>query len=52
MTVTSSECRGSNVIIERAVQVTSTELLWVQVRGDDEATARDVLDSVRTHLVF
>ncbi len=52
MTVTSSRCRGSEVIIERAVQVTSTELLWVQVRGDDEATARGVLDSVRTHLLF
>jgi eukaryotic-like serine/threonine-protein kinase len=52
LTVTSSECRGSHVIIERAVQVTSTELLWVQVRGDDAATARKVLDSVRTHLLF
>jgi hypothetical protein len=52
MTVTSSKCRGSNVIIERAVQVTSTELLWVQVRGDDAVTARAVLDSVRTHLLF
>jgi hypothetical protein len=52
MTVTSSRCRGSNVIIERAVQVTSTELMWVQVRGDDAATARDVLKSVRTHLLF
>jgi hypothetical protein len=52
MTVTSSKCRGSNVIIERAVQVTSTELLWVQVRGNDAETARDVLDSVRTHLLF
>jgi eukaryotic-like serine/threonine-protein kinase len=52
MTVTSSRCRGSDVIIERAVQVTSTQLLWVQVRGDDPATARSVLDSVRTHLLF
>jgi hypothetical protein len=40
------------VIIERAVQVTSTELLWVQVRGDDAATVRNVLDSVHTHLLF
>ena len=40
------------MIIERAVQVTSTELLWVQVRGTDAATARDVLDSVRTRLLF
>jgi eukaryotic-like serine/threonine-protein kinase len=52
MTVVSSQCRGSDIIIERAVQVTSTELLWVQVRGNDVATARDVLDSVRTHLPF
>jgi eukaryotic-like serine/threonine-protein kinase len=52
MTVTSSKCRGSDVIIERAVQVTSTELLWVQVRGNDAATARAVLDSVSTHLLF
>jgi hypothetical protein len=52
MTVTSSKCRGSDIIIERAVQVTSTELLWVQVRGDNASTARDVLESVRTHLLF
>jgi serine/threonine protein kinase len=52
LTVTSSRCRRSKVIIERAVQVTSTELLWVQVRGDDAATVRDVLDSVHTHLLF
>jgi eukaryotic-like serine/threonine-protein kinase len=52
MTVTSSGCRGADVIIERAVQVTSTQLLWVQVRGDDPATARGVLESVRTHLLF
>ncbi|WP_191907824.1 serine/threonine-protein kinase [Nocardioides cynanchi] len=52
VTVTSSGCRGSDLIIERVVQVTSTELLWVQVRSDDEATARDVLGSVRTHLLF
>ncbi len=51
-TVTSSGCPGAAVIIERAVQVTSTELLWVQVRGDDASTARGVLDSVRTHLLF
>jgi hypothetical protein len=52
MTLTSSKCRGSDIIIERAVQVTSTELLWVQVRGNDAATAHDVLDSVSTHLLF
>ena len=46
-TVTSTGCPG--VVIERAVQVTTTELLWIQVRSDDEATAREVLDSVQTH---
>jgi hypothetical protein len=51
-TVISTGCPGSALIVERAVQVTSTELLWVQVRGDDETTARAVLDSVRTRLLF
>jgi serine/threonine protein kinase len=46
-TVVSTGCGA--VIIERVVQVSAGQLLWVQVRGDDEATARDVLDSVRTH---
>jgi hypothetical protein len=41
-------CSGGGVIIERAVQVSSRLLLWVQVRSDDEKTAHDVLDSVRT----
>jgi eukaryotic-like serine/threonine-protein kinase len=49
-TVTSTGCPG--VVIERAVQVSRTELMWVQVWGDDQATARDVLDSVRTYNVF
>jgi eukaryotic-like serine/threonine-protein kinase len=52
LTVTSSDCHGARVIIERAVQVTTTELLWVQVRGADATTAHDVLESVRTHLLF
>jgi hypothetical protein len=51
-TVTSTGCPGAGVVIERAVQVTSTELMWIQVRGDDEATARDVLASVRTYNLF
>ncbi len=51
-TVTSTGCPGASVVIERAVQVSRTELMWVQVRGNDEATARDVLDSVRTRNVF
>jgi hypothetical protein len=32
----------------RNVQVTTDELLWIQVRSDDEATARKVLASVST----
>jgi serine/threonine protein kinase len=51
-TVTSTGCPGAAVVTERAVQVSSTELMWVQVRGDDPATVRDVLDSVRTYNVF
>jgi hypothetical protein len=39
---------GGGVIIEHAVQVSATRLLWVQVRSDDENTAEDVLASVRT----
>jgi eukaryotic-like serine/threonine-protein kinase len=38
-------CGG--VVVERVVQVSPTALLWVQVRSHDEATADDVLGSVR-----
>jgi serine/threonine protein kinase len=50
LTVTSTGCSGA-VIIERAVQVTGTRLMWVQVRSDDLTTARHVLASVHTHLL-
>jgi len=46
MTATSTGCPG--VIIEHAVQVSPTLLLWVQVRSDNEQTAEDVLRSVQT----
>ncbi len=46
LTATSTGCPG--VIIERATQVTSTRLLWVQVRSSDERTAEVVLESVAT----
>jgi hypothetical protein len=46
ITVTSTGCPG--VIVERAELLTATQLLWVQVRSDDRATAHDVLASVRT----
>ena len=47
LTVVSTGCPG--VIIEQATQVSATKLLWVQVRGDDLATAQKVLESVQTH---
>jgi serine/threonine protein kinase len=47
VTVVSTGCPG--VIIEQATQVSATKLLWVQVRGDDLATAQKVLASVQTH---
>ena len=47
VTVTSTGCPG--VIIERAVQLNASTLLWIQVRSADAATARQVLASVRTH---
>jgi hypothetical protein len=46
-TVVSTGCGA--VLIERVVQVSAGQLLWVQVRSDDRATAEQVLDSVRTH---
>ena len=50
LTAVSTGCRpGGGVIVERAVQVSATRLLWVQVRSDDEQTGEDVLDSVRTY---
>jgi hypothetical protein len=47
-TVVYSSC-PDGVTVERVVQVTTTQLLWVQVRSDDRATANDVLDSVAVH---
>jgi hypothetical protein len=46
VTAVSTGCPGGGVIIERAQQVSSTRLLWVQVRGD-RSTAEQVLASVR-----
>ncbi|MFZ2014284.1 MAG: serine/threonine-protein kinase [Nocardioides sp.] len=50
VTVTFSGCPGS--IIERAVQLSASTLLWVQVRGADPRTARQVLGRVHTHGLF
>ena len=49
ITAISTGCTDGGVIIERAVLVSATRLLWVQVRSDDQNTAEDVLASVRTH---
>ena len=48
MTAVSTGCPGGAVIIEKAKQVSSSKLLWVQVRSDDPRTAQQVLDSVGT----
>jgi hypothetical protein len=44
----STGCPGGAVIIERAVQVSASKLLWVQVRSRDEETAQRVLQTVHT----
>jgi serine/threonine protein kinase len=50
LTVTSTGCSGA-VIIERAVQVTGTKLMWIQVRSVDRSTAEKVLASVSPHFL-
>jgi serine/threonine protein kinase len=47
-TVVYSGCPGGYTV-ERVVQVTSDQLLWVQVRSADRATANRVLDDVGVH---
>jgi hypothetical protein len=46
MTVFFSGCPGADVMVERVIQVNSSQLLWVQVRADLQGTARRVLASV------
>jgi hypothetical protein len=48
MTVFFSGCPGADVMVERVIQVNSSQLLWVQVRSDERGTANQVLDSVTT----
>jgi serine/threonine protein kinase len=48
VTVTYDGCPGG-VTVERIEQIARNRLLWVQIRSEDEATARQVLDSVETH---
>jgi hypothetical protein len=47
-TVVYSSC-PDGFTVERVVQVTTSQLLWVQVRSTDRATANEVLDSVEVH---
>ena len=49
VTVFFTGCGGADVTVERIVQVTSGQLLWVQVRSPDRSTANKVLDSVRVY---
>ena len=48
MTVFFSGCPGADVMVERVIQVNSSQLLWVQVRSSERAVANQVLDSVTT----
>ncbi|WP_216654064.1 serine/threonine-protein kinase [Nocardioides sp. zg-DK7169] len=47
-TVVHQDC-PAGVTVERVVQVTGDQLLWVQIRSADRATAARVLDSVVAH---
>jgi len=49
LTSVSTGCPDASVILEHAVLVSASRLLWVQVRSHDLQTARTVLDSVRTY---
>jgi hypothetical protein len=46
MTVFFNGCPGADYTVERVVRVNENQLLWVQVRSADRATANRVLDSV------
>jgi hypothetical protein len=46
MTVVSTGCADDGFTVERVVQATADQLLWVQVRSADQRTANRVLDSV------
>lgn len=48
-TVVYTGCPGDGVTVERVVQVTDDQLLWVQVRSHDRGTANSVLDDVAVH---
>ena len=46
VTVVFTGCDGPDVSVERVVQVNAGELLRIQVRSEDRATANRVLDQV------
>jgi hypothetical protein len=48
MTVVFDGCPGADITIERVIQVNENQLVWVQVRSAERATANRVLDSVQT----
>lgn len=48
MTVVHSDCPGG-VTVERVVQVSADQLLWVQVRSANRASVNEVLDHVEIH---
>lgn len=48
VTVQFNDCDHGGITIERIIQKTTNQLLWVQVRAPDRATANVVLDSITT----
>lgn len=49
VTVFFDGCPGADFAVERVIQVNDNELLWVQIRSDDQPSANRVLDSVEVH---
>ena len=46
VTVGFPDCPGGAVVVERVVQVSQSQLLWVQVRSYDRRSANRVLDTI------
>jgi hypothetical protein len=44
-----SACDGADVVVERVVQISTGQLLWVQIRAVDQPAAVEVLESVRVY---
>ncbi len=47
VTVGYPDCAGDVVVVERVVQVSQSQLLWVQVRSSDRRSANAVLDTIQ-----